>query len=179
MKMVSKTALLMMLLLTALTAKVENEGLYLVGKALMTTPEEMEHDEASLESGYGSGFGIDLGYKLPKHFAIELDMSYDRNDVEEKVTAVTATGIYMTYALDVVYTYHLTHHFGLIGKLGYEVENEKVDHFNIDSTLSGAVFGAGLEYILNKKYEIVAEYEHSMIISTRGQSFFIGVKYNF
>ncbi len=154
--------------------------LYVVAKALVTTPSSMEHENAELSSGMGSGIGLDLGYKLSNHIALEVDISYDHNTIEENLNGVIedAAANYYTYAVDITYALHMTHAMGLIVKLGYEIEDEEVEKLNISEIDSGIVYGLGLEYAINKNYEIVVEYEHSDIISTRGSSIFSGVKIN-
>jgi len=55
---------------------------YIVTKALMTTSETIKEDSgATLKADVGGGIGVDVGYTLPYHFAVEVDTSYSRNRV--------------------------------------------------------------------------------------------------
>jgi len=81
--------------------------------------------------------------------------------------------------MDVTYTLPITHHIGIIGKLGYEFEQEKIKELDIDEKDNGMVYGAGVEYHLSDHYEMLVEYEGSTIQSPRGSSLYAGVKYIF
>lgn len=163
----------------------EKEGeFYIIVKGLITTSEILEEGEGiSLEADTGSGIGIDIGYRLPYHFALELDTSYSKNRVTEKREGIEETesgmATYWTYAMDVTYTFPITHHIGIMGKVGYEFEHENIDKLEISGDDSGIVYGAGLEYHINSHYEALVEYEESAIESPRGSSIYAGVKYIF
>jgi opacity protein-like surface antigen len=168
----------------------ESGEFYFVTKALLTTAQTVkESNNVEVQGQTGGGVGIDLGYTLPYHFALELDTSYDQNTIREKRQTIEdevatteieeAHAVYWTYALDVTYTYELTHSLGLMGKLGYEIEHETISKLNKDAQDSGMVYGAGLEYHLLKHYEALVEYEGSMIESPRGSSIYAGIKYIF
>lgn len=163
---------------------------YFITKALMTTAETITEDnEVQIEGKTGGGVGIDIGYTLPYHFAMELDTSYDKNDIrekrtvheenEEKIEIEDAQGTYWTYAVDLTYTLPVSHSIGLMAKIGYELEHETISKLNIDAQDSGMVYGAGVEYHLLEHYEALVEYEGSMIESPRGSSIYAGVKYIF
>jgi len=152
---------------------------YFITKILMTTPQSHEHDGATLESGVGAGFGLDFGYMFAEHFALEVDFSYDNNEVTENSATIGEDAYYLTYAVDVTYSLHVTHALGLMFKVGYELEQEIIKTLHIDLFETGIVYGIGVEYAFTKQYEIVTEYEHSNIESTRGQSYYVGFKYNF
>ena len=163
---------------------------YVVTKALLTVSETIkEGNGVEIEGKRGGGVGIDVGYTLPYHFAVELDTSYSKNSIrekriviegiEEKLEVENAEGKYWTYALDVTYTLPVTHAIGIMCKLGYEFEHETIGKFNVDTHDSGMVYGAGIEYHLSDHYEALVEYEGSAIDSPRGSSVYAGVKYIF
>jgi opacity protein-like surface antigen len=137
--------------------------LYVVTKALTILGDN--------EGDTGYGFGIDFGYRLEKGFAVEYDFSYSTNTIEEE------DATYMTHSLDLLYTYHLTHKLGTFAKVGYEYESASIG--SEDESDTGYILGAGLEYALTHSYGVVAEYEHSSIESTRGDSIYAGVLFNF
>lgn len=157
--------------------------LYVVAKGLFTTgekiTEEKEGSEIILDGASGGGFGIDLGYTLGYHFAVELDTSLSQNKVQVSKPGeeVKETAKYWTYAMDLVYTYPLNHTFGLMAKAGYEFEHETLGDEHVSD--NGFVYGAGLEYHVSHHYEALLEYEGSMIDSARGSSVYAGVKYIF
>jgi len=163
---------------------------YVVTKALLTTSDTIkEGNNVEIEGKSGGGMGIDIGYTLPNHFAVEFDTSYSRNDMLEKRTVIEGTqeklevenarGKYWTYALDVIYALPLTDTIGIMGKLGYEFEHETINQLNVNAHDSGMVYGAGIEYYLSEHYEALVEYEGSVIDSPRGSSVYAGLKYIF
>ena len=157
---------------------------YIVTKALLTTAETIEEgSDVTLEGDVGGGVGVDIGYTLPYHFAVELDTSYSQNRVteskvgeEEKKDGIAS---YWTYAMDVTYTIPLTEVIGIMGKVGYEFEHEHINNLDTDGDDSGMVYGAGVEYHVSEHYEALVEYEGSTIESPRGSSVYAGVKYIF
>jgi len=168
----------------------ESGEFYVVTKALLTVSETIrEANNVEVEGRRGGGMGIDIGYTLPHHFAVEFDTSYDRNDVrekrtviegaEEKLEVVNAKGKYWTYAFDITYTVPVTDTIGIMGKLGYEFEHETINQLNVNAHDSGMVYGAGIEYHLSDHYEALVEYEGSAIDSPRGSSIYAGLKYIF
>lgn len=160
---------------------------YVVAKALMTTSETIsEGNDVTLHGDTGGGIGIDLGYTLPYHFAVELDTSYSQNNVTETkvdrhgdIEKEEARAKYWTYAMDVTYTYPVTNLIGIMGKIGYEFEHESISELDINGNDSGLVYGAALEYHLSEHYEALLEYEGSTIESPRGSSVYAGLKYIF
>jgi len=155
---------------------------YVVIKGLYGLGEKINEDEdTTLEGEAGFGFGIDFGYKITHNLALEFDLSFDENDVTEESHghSEVVEGTYYTYAIDLAYTYHITHNIGIMGKAGVEVEDERINALGIDKRETGLAYGVALEYVLNSDYEIVAEYEGTTIESPRGHSLFFGVKYNF
>lgn len=161
----------------------EESRFYLVVAGMMLMGDEVQHGEALLDGNneYGYGYGIDVGYRLGNGFALEYDFTYGENTVYE-ITAheeIEANSEYYTSALDIVYTYEATEHLGIFGKLGYEIEWETISELDIDEREDGFVFGAGVEYSLNKKYKLLVEYEHSTIEGPHGDALLAGVMYNF
>lgn len=181
-KNLTLTTLLLAASSTALFAEEhKNSGeIYVVAKGLYTVGQTIEEEGGILLEGKsGSGFGIDLGYTLPYNFAVELDTSYSKNNINENdagnITELSAK--YWTYAFDVTYTLPLTHSFAIMGKAGYEFEHEKIKGTKLHD--EGMVYGAGVEYHINEHYEAIAEYEDSTIDSARGASIYAGIKYIF
>ena len=161
----------------------EESKFYVVIAGMMLMGDEVQHGEAILDGDneYGYGYGIDVGYRLGNGFAFEYDFTYGRNTVHE-ITAhdeVEATSTYYTSALDIVYTYEATEQLGIFGKIGYEVEWETISKLEIEGREEGVVYGAGIEYALNKEYKLLVEYEHSTIEGPHGDSLFAGVMFNF
>ncbi|GIT99686.1 hypothetical protein TSL6_01930 [Sulfurovum sp. TSL6] len=161
----------------------EESKFYVVVAGMMLLGDEIQHGEALLDGNdeYGYGFGIDVGYRLGNGFALEYDYTYGKNTVYE-ITAheeVEATSTYHTSALDIVYTYEATHNLGIFGKVGYEFEWEEISELDISERENDFVFGAGIEYALNEKYKLLAEYEHSLIEGPHGDAILAGIMYNF
>ena len=156
---------------------------YVVIAGMMLLGDEIQHGEALLDGNdeYGYGFGIDIGYRLGNGFALEYDYTYGKNTVYE-ITAheeIKARSTYHTSALDIVYTYEATENLGIFGKVGYEFEWERISELDISEREDDFVFGAGIEYALNEKYKLLAEYEHSLIEGPHGDAILAGIMYNF
>lgn len=159
---------------------------YVVVKGLVTTSETIHEGECvSLKGDHGAGMGLDFGYTLPYHFALELDTSYSKNSVHESrlvgsdVEHEEGRASYWTYAFDVTYGLPVYGGFALMAKVGYEFEHETIDALEIDADDNGFVYGAGVEYHIDKHYEAIVEYEESTIESPRGSSVYAGLKYTF
>lgn len=153
---------------------------YIVAKGLRVLGEKYDNDGVTEDGSSDYGFGIDFGYKLSEHFALEYDFSYSKNtvvEIDEHKDEEEVTGTYYTSAIDIVYTHHLTHHFGLFVKAGIEIEQETIGHSDVTSL--GIVGGVGAEYALNEHYSLLAEYERSSIRGPRGDGIFVGVMYSF
>lgn len=142
---------------------------YVVGKGLYISGEENNN----IDGDSGKGFGLDLGYRINKNLAVELDGSYSKN--EEKGTGYDMS--YKTAALSLVYTLHATDAVGIFAKAGYM--NEKSAMHGDTESESGLAYGGGLEYALSHNTALVAEYETSNIDSTRGNAISLGLMYNF
>ena len=161
----------------------EESKFYLVVAGMMLLGDEIQHGEALLDGNdeYGYGFGIDVGYRLGNGFALEYDFTYGKNTVYE-ITAdekIEATSTYHTSALDIVYTYEATENLGIFGKVGYEFEWEKISELDINEREDDFVFVEVVKYALNKKYKLLAEYEHSLIEGPHGDAILAGIMYNF
>ncbi len=156
---------------------------YVVVAGMALFGDEVTHGEALLDGNddLGYGFGIDVGYRLGNGFAIEYDFTYGRNTVNEitEDDEVEAKSVYYTSALDLVYTYEATENLGIFGKVGYEFEWETISELDIDEKEDDFVFGAGIEYAINKDYKLLLEYEHSMIEGPHGDALLAGVMFNF
>jgi len=161
----------------------KHSDFYIVAKTLTIAGDKVDHGHGiTLDGDRGYGVGLDFGYRLGNGFSIEYDFSYAKNSLSEDDGhghIEEADAIYYTNALDIVYTYHITHTFGVFAKLGYSYEKEEIDDLHIESEENGAVVAGGIEYSLNNHYTLLAEYEHADIEGPRGDSVFLGVMYNF
>jgi len=157
------------------------KSFYVALKGIATLGDTMSEEHAILDGDAGLGFGVDLGYKLPYGFAVEIDVTYVGNTVTEtnavaEQEEISAT--YMTSSLDLAYKYHLTREFGLVGKVGYEYELEQIDTKE-DESDTGFIFAAALEYEVAEDIAILGEYEHSTIDGPRGDTLYAGVVFDF
>ena len=162
---------------------VEESKFYLIVKALMVTGDKVDHGDGTLDGDRDFGYGFDIGYRLGHGFALEYDFSYASNTVTEDDHGhiEKAKAKYYTHALDLVYTYEITHAFGVFAKGGFELETEKIDDLHIDDDKEGFNYGIGFEYALDHdhNYLLLAEYELSTIDCSRGDGVFVGVMINF
>lgn len=160
----------------------EESNFYVIAKGLTVLGDTVSHEANILDGERGYGFGIDFGYRLGQGFALEYDFTYAKNtvtEIDEFNESEEGNAKYYAHALDLVYTYHVSHAVGLFVKGGYEYETEKIDAFEMDSDDHGFNYGAGLEWSMNDKYALVVEYEKSTIEGPRGDALFAGVMYNF
>ena len=167
--------------------EMEKEGsskYYIAVKGVMTLGDSVKETEGeevvTVDGDTGAGISLDLGYKLPYGFAVEVDVIYVQNDVtikSEDFEDETFTASYISTSLDLAYKYNLTHDFGLVAKVGYEYEYETIDGDSTDDT--GFIYAAGAEYEVGENVLLVAEYEGSTIDGPRGDAIFAGVVYEF
>ena len=161
-------------------------GFYTALKGQLSLGEKVEHSEnVDIEGHTGEGIGLEVGYKMGYGFAVEADGTYTHNTVTE-VNCETGTcektdadGEFMSVSLDLVYTYHLTHHLGAFVKTGYEYETEKIGKLDVSGHDTGVIYAAGAEYAVSDHAALMAEYEGTTIESPLGSSVFAGVVYNF
>ncbi len=162
--------------------KEKKSDFYVAAKALVTLGNTITEEEATLDGGVGKGFGIDLGYRIANGFAVEVDATYDTNTVTEEKDGIKEdyTGTYLTSSFDVVYAHELVENLELFGKIGYEIEYEKIDTIadSYEST-TGFIYAAGMEYEVAESVAVLAEYEVTTIDGPRGNSVFLGMLYNF
>lgn len=162
----------------------EESKYYIVVSGMMLLGDEGHHHGTILDgdNNLGYGFGIDVGYRLGNGFAVEYDFTYGRNDVyeiEDNRVLEKVNSEYYTSALDIVYTYEATHKLGIFAKTGYEYEWETIKALDVDEKKGDFVFGAGLEYAINKSYKVIVEYEYSLIEGPHGDAVLAGVMFNF
>lgn len=170
-------------------AKHHEEGdFYVVVKGLVSLGDTYIEEatdtepEAKLQGSTGEGFGIDVGYRLGYGFATELDFSYAHTTVTKSVVGEEdkkAGANYYTAGLDLLYGYHLNEAIVVFGKIGWEIEKEKISGFGISGTNDGFTYAAGLEYGLNEHWALVGEYEASLVDGPRGNNLFAGFIYTF
>lgn len=159
----------------------EESDFYVIAKGLTVLGDTVSHEGNTLDGDRGYGFGVDLGYRLGRGFALEYDFTYAQNKVTETNEhhhQEEGDASYYSHALDLVYTHRLTNAMGLFFKGGYDYEIEQIDAFEIDADDHGFNYGIGMEWSLNEQYAFVAEYEESTIEGPRGNAFFAGVMYN-
>ena len=183
-KVISKVSLFIVLLLAisqSVSASSSDGGFYMTPKVVLILGNNIEHNGHMLDGEAGVGIGIDFGYAFTKNYAIELDTTYSEADVagEHNDHIVKDVAEYTTYAINGVYIRNLTGHLNLALKLGYEWEYEKIDHLEIKETLSGLDYAIGIEYAIGNNMELDFEFEGSTVKSTRGDAFFLGLKYLF
>jgi opacity protein-like surface antigen len=155
---------------------------YVAIKGIVSSGDTIKEEEASLKGDTGYGIGVDLGYILEYGFSAELDLSYVANDVTETREGhepEELSAYYISSSLDLVYTYHLTHKLGLIGKVGFEYEYEKID--TLESSDDTGVIGAvGAEYKIADNIALLGEYEYTSIDGPKGNNiFYAGLVYGF
>ena len=159
-----------------------HKGIYLEPKLTFTLGETVSHGTSKIEGASGYGLGFDLGYSFSEYFALEIDATYSKSDVKEttllgEITEDKAT--FYSYGINTVLTYPMSHHFILLGKLGYGKEHEDLGDLHISGSEHGAVWAAGIEYLLNSHVEVSLEYEGADIRSARGDSVQLGLIYKF
>ena len=174
---------------THIKAKHHEEGnLYVVAKGLVSLGDNYTEEakgaepEAILKGNTGQGFGIDLGYRLGYGFATELDFAYAHTTVTKSVVGEEdrrAGADYYSYGIDLLYGYHLNEEYVVFGKIGWEIEKEKISDYGINGTNDGFSYAVGLEYGLSEHWALVGEYEGTLIDGPRGNSVFAGVSYTF
>jgi opacity protein-like surface antigen len=153
---------------------------YVAVKGMYTLGDDYTNEHGIKEEGDdGYGIAIDLGRRIGYGFAVEIDFSYERGDITvfEGEEHFDETVEYYTTSIDLAYVYELTHHFGVLAKVGYEYEYESLEREHIDDT--GFVFAAGAEYAFHPHYKAVVEYEISTIDGPKGDAIFAGLMYNF
>ena len=160
----------------------EESNLYIVAKGMMILGDDITEQMITMSGDKGYGFGLDLGYRIGEGFAIECDYAYGSNTVTESINGMEGESFdinYQSLALDLVYTYEVSESVGLFGKVGYEYEWENSDDLDEHNYDYGMVLGVGIEVAMNESYRFVAEYEHSTIENTKGDTLFAGIMYNF
>lgn len=162
--------------------KTEKNNFYIAVKGMSTLGDSIEEGSSTLEGSTGVGIGVDVGYKLPYGFSVEIDATYAENTVTETLSngdSEEFDASYITTSLDVDYKYHLTHEIGLIVKVGYEYEIETIDGLNIDNSSTGFIFAGAVEYEVSEHVALLGEYEATTIEGPRGNSIFAGIVYDF
>lgn len=159
-----------------------HQGVYFEPKIMMTLGEEVAHGESKLQGDAGCGLGFDLGYSFNEYVALEVDGTYSVADVTEKKTGeadVSDQASFYSYGINGVLTYPLSHHFILLGKVGYGYEHEDLGDLEIKGSEHGATWAAGVEYSFSEHVELSLEYEGADIRSVRGDSLQLGMIYKF
>jgi len=165
------------------SATASHTAFYAEPKVVYTFGETVRHEHANLKGDHGYGIGFDIGYLFTKHFGLEIDGTYSRSKVKERnlhgVLQEEDTASFYSYGINSVFTYPMSKHFILLGKLGYMAEHEDLGSLNIEGTEHGAAWAFGLEYEVNEHIEISCEYEDANIDSVRGASLQLGLIYKF
>ncbi len=188
---ISKTLMVLSVLTTSassiLAAEHESElathtGVYFEPKFIMTTGAKVSEAESTLDGDIGGGVGFDLGYSFTEYFALELDGSYTAATVTESSElepSKSVTASFFTYGVNAVVSYPLSHHFIVLGKLGYGYEYEDLGSLEITGTEHGINGAVGMEYSFSPHLETSLEYEMANIESVRGDSLQLGLIYKF
>jgi opacity protein-like surface antigen len=155
-----------------------SNGFYVVPKAVVIMGDTIQHGGHELKGDAAVGIGMDLGYSFTENYAVELAVTHAEADIKEDGVA-TGDAEYTTYGVNAVYSRTLTGHLRGLVKLGYVWEYEKMDEAHIKETLSGIAYAAGLEYGINDNMEVVFEYEAAEVVSSRGDTLMLGLKYKF
>lgn len=156
----------------------DKKDYYIVFKSLMGMGEEVKEENEVLNGTKGFGLGLDFGYRLNHNFALEYDLSYEKNSIEREGEK-DITGKYQTHGLDIVYTHHFNHHIGVFIKAGLEFEHEMISDLDINNFENGLAYGLGVEAQLYKNVNFLIEYEQSTIKGSRGDALFVGILYEF
>jgi len=156
-------------------------GVYVEPKLLYTMGKEVSHGASKLDGDAGYGIGFDLGYSFDEYFALEIDGTYSTSNVTETHLGVSETdrAVFYTYGVNAVFTYPVTEHFILLGKIGYGYEYEDLGSLDIKGTEGGVAWAAGVEYSFNPHVEVSLEYEGADIESARGDNIQVGLIYKF
>jgi len=158
-------------------------GFYAVPKAVVVLGDDIEHGGHGIEGDSGVGIGVDIGYAIDSNFAVELVLTHVEADVAEDNHGHISNGDaeYTTYGFTGVYSRSIVGHLRGLVKLGYGWEYENItgtDH-PFKATLSGVTYAAGLEYGISDHMEVVFEVEGADVVSSRGESVMLGLKYKF
>lgn len=154
---------------------------YVATKGLVTLGNSIKEEDSTLDGGTGYGLGIDLGYRIRKGLAVELDGTYTQNTITEVFSngdKEDLDGSYATSSLDIVYEHKLIEKLAVFAKGGVEYEREKITHKDSKIT-QGYSYSIGSEYEVSESMAILAEYEGTTIDGPRGNGIFAGVVYNF
>ena len=127
----------------------------------------------------GDGIGLDLGYRFAEGLGIEIDVTYERTSVRaiEEEEVIKENAKYLTTSLDLAYTYEANENLGILFKVGYEYEREKIADTTKHNT--GLIYAAGFEYRIDEDFKFVMEYEKSTIDGPKGDMLAAGIMYNF
>jgi opacity protein-like surface antigen len=155
---------------------------YVAVKGIVTSGDTISEEEGSLEGDLGYGIGVDLGYILSHGFSAELDLSYVENDVtevHEHGDGEDLSAYYISTSIDLIYTYHITHTIGVLAKVGFEYEYEKIDTLE-SSDDTGMIGAVGAEYKFAKDMALLGEFEYSSIDGPKGHNiYYLGIVYGF
>ncbi len=157
-------------------------GVYLEPKIVVTMGETISHGDSTLDGDTGYGIGFDLGYSFTEYFALEIDGTYVEADVTETLITgeqETDKASFYTYGVNSVFTYPVTEHFIVLGKVGYGYEHEDLGALGIKGSENGANWAVGVEYSFNPHIEMSFEYEAADIRSAHGDSLQFGLIYKF
>ncbi len=160
----------------------EEPAMYVVLKWLYSLGGDIDEGEETIEGESGRGMGVDIGYRLGYGFAMEVDYSNYTNRVHKKAEGAETergTARYKAYALDLLYSYHMTEQWGVFVKGGWEYEKEEIAAFDSTGYDNGGVAGIGTEYLFGEGVGTVVEYEHSFIDGPHGDSVFVGLLLDF
>ena len=133
-------------------------------------------DVGEEEGDPANGFGLALGYELTHGVALEFAYTRATGDIVFP-NAQSESATYTTMGVNGVYSHPVGAGVAVVGKVGYVEESEEVA--GESATENGVAYTVGVEYELNERIELAAEYEGSDIDSPRGSAVMAGVKVGF
>lgn len=171
---------------------------YVVVKYLSMQGGSYEHGTKTITGAAGSGFGLDLGYKLDDHMAVEFAYSAGSNTLEEKdtptatATATTTTttghnisplasstattgavstgdGKFTSMGLNFVYSHHYKNGFTSVLKGGYVSESEILTIAGHETTATNG----GIAVIAGAEYKLMG---HNEVVVEIEKAFIDGPK---
>ena len=155
---------------------------YMAVKFMLSRGGMVKEEETTLDSNQAKGVGLDIGYKVNPHFAVELAGSYGSNDVkksEEGMESETVSADYYSYGINLVFSQEIWEEFGFFAKLGYEKEHETISDLDISELEDGIDYAIGFNYEMDESKAVLIEYEKTTIDGLLGDVVYAGVEYKF
>ncbi|MBL8511390.1 MAG: porin family protein [Betaproteobacteria bacterium] len=163
------------------TAPTFAEGFYIgldAGRARVSGDEDVPALKTTAVGIYG-------GYQFTKYLATEVSYrDLGKKDVElfnDGSLSISGNVKANTTGASVVATLPIDEAFGLFARLGYARTNAKINvpdfGITVKDHINGALYGAGAHYVINKQFDVRAEYTRLNKADTN--LFLVGVAYHF